>query len=107
MENVMKAKKTKKKVVSEDFILPPFEEPEYEKVDEFVNEVYTRIHKTLDTEGITTFSRILPENTPDTVITYFLPVLYLATEGKIHVWQEKPFDEIFIAVVEDGSREDS
>ena len=104
MERVMKAKKTvrRKPEVRPDIIDVFMEEMEREDVDRLVQETYERIKASLDSEGITTLSRVLPDNDALSVVNTLLHVLYLANEGKVNVWQEKPFDEVFISVVEDG-----
>lgn len=104
MERVMKVKKTvrRRPEVSPDVIDVFMEEMEREDVGRLVQETYERIKASLDSEGITTLSRVLPDNTALSVVNTLLHVLYLANEGKVNVWQEKPFDEVFISVVEDG-----
>lgn len=112
MERVMKAKKkaARRPEVNVDPLEDFFEDMEQEDVDVLIQETYERVLRTLDSEGITTLSRIVDGKDPLSIVRRFLPVLYLANEGKVNVWQEKPFEEIFISVVENeepaGAQED-
>lgn len=106
MERVMKAKKSvpRRPEVEIDPIDDLLEDMEKDDVEELIEETYQRVLDSLDSEGITTLSRIVDGKDAYSIVRRFLPILYLANEGKLNVWQEQPFDEIFISVVEnDGS----
>ncbi len=106
MERVMKAKKRvpRQNAVNIEPFEEFFEDLEQEDVDRIIAETYERIKASADSEGLTTLSRIVPSNRAEDIVRTFLPVLYLANDGKINVWQEEPFAEIFIAVrEEDGA----
>ncbi len=104
MERVMKAKKSVpcRPEVEIDPLEDFMEEMEKNDVEELIEETYQRILDSLDSEGITTLSRIVDGKDAYSIVRRFLPVLYLANEGKLNVWQEQPFDEIFISVVDHG-----
>ncbi len=74
------------------------DEEDFERVEE---EVLQRIMKTLDKTRMTVFSNILKSNTTEEVISTLVPVLHLAHKGKIVIWQEEVFGEIFIQLNSD------
>jgi len=104
MERVMKAKKSvpRRPEIEIDPIDDLLEDMEKDDVEELIEETYQRVLDSLDSEGITTLSRIVDGKDAYSIVRRFLPILYLANEGKLNVWQEQPFDEIFISVVENG-----
>ncbi len=95
IERVMRARKSVQKMVK-DVEVPPLPEVEAEDVEQMVGEVYAKILELADKEGMLTFSQLLKAFD---WITALYSILFLANEGKLSVWQEKPFEEIFIAVV--------
>jgi len=113
MEKVMRAKKRLPRRKSEpilDYEAPLeelFEEMDRDAVDEYINDTYARIVESLDSEGMTTLSNISDRKNPLDVVRKLLSLLYLTNQGKISIWQEQPFDEVFITVVEDGEAQPS
>jgi len=104
MERVMKAKKSvpHRPEIEIDPIDDLLEDMEKDDVEELIEETYQRVLDSLDSEGITTLSRIVDGKDAYSIVRRFLPILYLANEGRLNIWQEQPFDEIFISVVENG-----
>lgn len=59
-----------------------------------------KIKKNMDEENLILFSDLVDKKTADGVINNLIPVLHLANDGKVSVWQEKAFGEIFIHLLE-------
>ncbi len=111
MERVMRAKKRiphKKSAPVLDYDVPLeelFEEMDRDAVDRYIEETYSRILETLDSEGMTTLSNISTRGDPLDVVRKLLSLLYLTNQGRIMIWQEQPFDEVFVTVVGNESSE--
>ncbi|MEM4348021.1 MAG: ScpA family protein [Candidatus Anstonellaceae archaeon] len=73
--------------------------PEF-NIEQKMDEIFQRILKEKDSEGRATFSSLLSEKTPVEIVSVLLPLLHLAQAGKVLLFQEKFFGEIFIKVVE-------
>ncbi len=58
------------------------------------------IKKNVDEENLVLFSDLIENKTSADIINHLIPVLHLANDGKIGVWQEKAFGEIFIHLLE-------
>ncbi len=110
MERVMRAKKRLPRKKAEpiiDYEAPLeelFEEMDRDAVDQYIEDTYARVLETLDSEGLTTLSNIVDRKEPLDVIRKLLSLLYLTNQGKINIWQERPFDEVFITVVNDEAQ---
>jgi len=110
MERVMRAKKRLPKKKAEpiiDYEAPLeelFEEMDRDAVDQYIEDTYARVLETLDSEGFTTLSNIVDKKEPLDVVRKLLSLLYLTNQGKINIWQERPFDEVFISVVKDEAQ---
>jgi len=75
--------------------------PEF-NIEERMEKVYARIVAEKDTEGLATFSAILPERTPVEMIGTLLPLLHLVQDRRVTIFQEQTFGEIFIRVKEEA-----
>ena len=71
-----------------------------EDFEKKLKESLEEIKKNVDQENLVLFSDLIEEKTSDGVINHLIPVLHLANDGKIAVWQEKAFGEIFIHLLE-------
>jgi len=92
-------KQQKKPVVPESILdLVKVDNDNFEKIEE---EVFQRVVKTFDKSKMTLFSNVLKEKTPEEVISVLIPILHLAQKGKLIVWQEEVFGEIFIQLNSD------
>ncbi len=68
--------------------------PPEEDMGERMKWFYQKVNETKDSEGLVLFSQVVDR---ERFLTHsLLPMLHLVQEKKIHVWQEKLFDEIFI-----------
>jgi segregation and condensation protein A len=76
--------------------------PEF-NMEQRMEELYKRVREGLDSEGLATFSNILPERTPVAMIMTLLPLLHLVQDRKLSIFQEQFFGEIFIRVKEDAA----
>ena len=74
-------------------------DPDSDDFKERVDGVYSRIMGTLDSGRMTLFSNILSECSRIEVINTLLPLLYLASQDKVKIWQEASFGDIFIEPV--------
>lgn len=96
IEQVMERTKRKasKRKIAENVIKVRLEEKE--EFNKTIEEVYQRIIKNADSDGLTLFSRLLEKKTRTEVVKVLLSLLHLAYKGRVAVWQEKEFDEIFV-----------
>jgi segregation and condensation protein A len=79
--------------------------PEFD-IEQRIAEVYARVLAEKDSEGLATFSSILPERTPVAMIETLLPLLHLVQDRKLFIFQESFFGEIFIRAKESRDREE-
>ncbi|MBI5554081.1 MAG: segregation/condensation protein A [Candidatus Diapherotrites archaeon] len=69
-------------------------------IDQKMQEVFQAIADTADSQGLTTFTRILPAQDVTTIVETFIPLLFLFNKEKINAWQDEFFGEIFISIVQ-------
>ncbi|RLG20034.1 hypothetical protein DRN67_01025 [Candidatus Micrarchaeota archaeon] len=69
--------------------------PEY-NMENQMNELLARATKLADEEGLVLFSQLLEKNSREEIIQTLVPLLHLAQDGKINLFQEKLFGEIFV-----------
>ncbi|MCD6414726.1 MAG: segregation/condensation protein A [Candidatus Diapherotrites archaeon] len=69
-----------------------------EDFQKVVNQVYSRVLERVDSQGMVLFSDLLVEKTRPEVVRTLLSLLHLANDGKLSVWQEKVFGDIFISL---------
>ncbi len=98
MDKLMKRGVRKRPVEPPPDVEDFFDVVEEEDVEDYIAEVYSRILSSLDSTGMTTLSEITPADPLEFVKT-LLAVLYLASEGKLEVFQEEVFGEVIIRVV--------
>jgi segregation and condensation protein A len=67
-------------------------------IEKKIEETYLLIQKKADSQGITRFSQLITEKTPIEMVNVFIPMLFLTNKGKINIWQEEFWREIFIAL---------
>lgn len=97
MEKTKRKKRGRVRVPVETMQLTIGKKEEFQKI---INKVYNKILEKADSQGLVLFSDLLAERTRAEVVRVLLSLLHLANEGKISVWQEKVFGEIFIALRE-------
>lgn len=85
-------RKQEKPVIRENLLINM---PKYD-ITERMKEIYGRVKKLADSAGLVTFSSLLKSKTREEIIYTLLPILHLAQDGKLSVFQEKFFGEIFI-----------
>ncbi len=69
------------------------------KIDEEMEKVYKIIQKSADSQGLVMFSALIKkQSTNEAIVRTFIPCLFLTNKGKINMWQEQFFGEIFISV---------
>ena len=69
------------------------------QIDKEMDRVYKVIEKNADSQGMIIFSRLLREtDTPQEIVRTFIPCLFLTNRGKINMWQDVFFGEIFISM---------
>jgi len=93
-------KKQEKPVIKENMIINV---PKYD-ITARMKEIYAKVKKTADTSGLVTFSSLLKEKNRKEIIYTLIPILHLAQDGKLSVFQEKFFGEIFIQVPVDEEK---
>ncbi|MFH1255880.1 MAG: segregation/condensation protein A [Candidatus Diapherotrites archaeon] len=95
--------KTKQKRLKER----PIEVPEFkipfasENIDEKMEVVFEKIKENADSQGLVLFSRLIngSETNSYKIVDTFIPCLFLHNKGKITLWQDDWFGEIFISIV--------
>lgn len=94
LEEVFEEQKRRqeKPVIKENMVI---DIPKY-NITRQMNEIFARVKKTADASGLATFSSLLEERSRKEIIYTLIPLLHLAQDGKLSVFQEKFFGEIFI-----------
>jgi len=70
-------------------------------IEKAMEKVYRSISKKADSQGLVLFSRLISEgDTPEGIVRTFIPCLFLTTKGRINMWQDIFFGEIFLSVNE-------
>jgi segregation and condensation protein A len=72
-----------------------------EDMHEIIAKFYIKACNLKDSEGVLTYSCMLPSKHPDEVSKNMLPLLHLVQEGRLLMWQDELFGEIFIKYVEE------
>ncbi len=69
------------------------------QIEKEMNRVFKVIEKNVDSQGLIVFSRLLREtDTPEQIVRTFIPCLFLTNKGKINMWQDVFFGEIFLSL---------
>ena len=74
-----------------------------EDFEEKVEAVYGRVLASADSQKMATFSQVVPGKTRTDTIMTLLPLMHLATRGRLAISQEKCFGEIFIYLDTNGN----
>ncbi|MDD5163270.1 MAG: segregation/condensation protein A [Candidatus ainarchaeum sp.] len=72
-------------------------------IEKKIEETYLLIQKKADSQGITRFSQLITGKNPVEMVNVFIPMLFLTNKGKINIWQEEFWREIFIALQSEGT----
>jgi segregation and condensation protein A len=105
MEDIMSKEKKKaesqnrllERIVPDSLLEMAADSEDFEKK---LKDSLEEIKKNIDEENLVLFSDLLENRTSADIINCLIPVLHLANDGKIAVWQEKAFGEIFIHLLE-------
>ncbi|MEM3473196.1 MAG: segregation/condensation protein A [archaeon] len=88
--------------------LPPvlleFAKVDEQSFEEKIAKVYEEIQMKKDSTNLVLFSSLLEEKTITCLFDHLLPVLHLANKGKIRMWQEEVFGDIFISCDENEEK---
>ena len=70
------------------------------QIDKEMDSVYKKITKNADSEGLILFSQLVKSKNGDVtnIVRTFLPCLFLTNKGKINMWQDEFFGEIFLSL---------
>ena len=71
-------------------------------IEEKIGKVMARIQEKADSQGIARFSQLIKDQTPIEMVNVFVPLLFLTNKGKITLWQEEFWHEIFVALQKEG-----
>ncbi|MBN3037108.1 MAG: segregation/condensation protein A [Candidatus Diapherotrites archaeon] len=69
-----------------------------EDYEERLEDVYQRCLDACDSEKLVMLSSLLKDNTRQELIGLLIPLLHLATQNRLVIWQEDFFKEVFISV---------
>jgi segregation and condensation protein A len=110
VEDVMEKQKKRAKKMKAKNIVPNelLEMLDYDDEKEFqqqVDSVYGKILKTVDDTNLTCMSDLLEDTTRESVVTVLIPLLHLANDSRVAIWQEKYFEEIFVQLLQEGKNE--
>jgi segregation and condensation protein A len=97
-----KASRTKQLEKMASYVTPLIFELEPDMVDaeKSIDETLQRILRLSSTNPVIRFSELLSEKTCKEVVRVLLSCLHLANRGRIVVWQEEEFEEIFVSVID-------
>lgn len=103
LEEVFEQQKKREEKAARPAIPPSMviELPEFD-LEERMGEMLGRVRKSVDKKGLVTFSQLLGERTRENIVFTLLPLLFLAQNGKVNIFQEKFFGEIFVQLLEEG-----
>jgi len=88
-------------------VLERIEAPEFmipfaeENIDEKLDEVYAEVKAKADSHGLVTFSHLVENKNSMEVVDTFIPLLFLSNQGKVNIWQDEFFGEIYIGLLEE------
>ncbi len=86
------------------FRIPVFSEKD---ISEKIEEVYSRILELADSQGLVLFSALIIDHSPLGIVDTFVPLLFLGKKGRISLWQESFFGEIFISLPQSCTNENA
>ncbi|MDD3083454.1 MAG: segregation/condensation protein A [Candidatus ainarchaeum sp.] len=74
-------------------------------IEKRLEEVLDLIKQKVDSQGLVMFNSLLNRKDNETIINTFLPVLFLMNSGKILVYQEEFFGDIFVKIISISNNE--
>jgi len=100
IEQILEETKRKSTRRLSEMILPEFHIPFDQKdIEKKTQEILERIRERVDSQGIVTFSQLLNNKNHLEMVGTFIPLLFLFNNGKITMWQEQFWREIFIQAI--------
>lgn len=67
--------------------------------EEKIIRIFERVKEKADDEGMVLFSELLFDETVEEKINVFIPIIYLAHDNKVKVWQEELFGDLFVKLM--------
>ncbi len=108
MERVFEEQKERERRISEKKAMKALEIPEVMQVEmpeynieQEIGNVYERVKKGADAEGLVLFNELLKDDTVEAKIYTLLPLLHLSQELKVTMMQEECFGEIIVRLLDD------
>jgi segregation and condensation protein A len=100
LERALEVEKRRKQRYIRDAEVPDHIKVPEKKIDlgDKIITIYEKIKSFLKKENKVTFTQLLPSQQKEDIIYTFIPLLHLDNEKKIHLYQEKPFEEIDITI---------
>ena len=69
------------------------------KIDEEMAKIYALIKQNADSQGLVLFSTLIKQKSnKDSIVRTFISCLFLTNKGKINMWQDEFFGEIFLSL---------
>jgi len=103
LEEVFEQQKRREERIAQPEIPPAMviQLPEF-NLEQRMAEMHETVKGKADAKGLVTFSQLAGRMTRENVVYALLPLLFLAQNGKINLFQEKFFGEIFVQLLEEG-----
>ena len=100
LERALEVEKRRKQRYIREAEIPDHIRVPEKKIDlgDKIKDIYEKIKSFLKKENKVTFTQLLPSQGKEDIIYTFIPLLHLDNEKKIHIYQEKPFEEIDITI---------
>ncbi|MBT7706313.1 segregation/condensation protein A [archaeon] len=100
LERALEVEKRRKQRYIREAEVPDHIKVPEKKIDlgDKIKDIYEKIRSFLKKENKVTFTQLLPSQEKEDIIYTFIPLLHLDNEKKIHLYQEKPFEEIDITI---------
>lgn len=67
--------------------------------EEKITKIFERVKEKADEDGMVLFSELLFDETVEEKINVFIPIIYLAHDNKVKVWQEELFGDLFVKLM--------
>jgi len=99
IEEIMKIQQSNKKLlqpIQQNLIQINMNEKD---IDALIEDTFESVKQNVDSYGLVTFSQLIKNKSLEDIIKTFIPLLFLEKNGKVELFQEEFFGEIFIKLL--------